>query len=365
MNLRLPARWLRRGLLDPLWLPIVLALEALLVGTIAVCVLVRPLTPRARVLRLAVFAATYLALAVALLLASFGLWLRHPTRRRDGGAWTAAHCRMLTEALDRLARTAVATLGYQVEVDADRGQPPGDRPLIVLARHAGPGDSFTLVQLLLTRLHRRPRVVLKAALQWDPGLDVVLNRLAGCFIASQTGAGDDRTAVIEEHARSLRTGDALLLFPEGANWTPRRHRRAVTRLLRAGRRRAAHRAEQQPRVLPPRPAGTVTCLGARPDADVLLVAHTGLDTLTSPRALWQALPLVDRPMRIRFRWYAADDVPREPEAAQQWLEAQWSAMHAWITAHGHAGDEAPALTPAVHRELASRDPRPAAGLQRD
>ena len=355
----LPPRWLRRGLLDPLWLPVVIALEGLLVATIVVCALVRPLTPRARVLRLAAFGATYLALDAGLLLGSLGLWLRHPTRNRDVEAWTTAHCRLLTRALDRLARTAGATLGYQVEVEAEGVPPTGDRPLIVLARHAGPGDSFTLVQLLLTSLHRRPRVVLKAALQWDPGLDVVLNRLAGCFIASQTGAGDDRTAALEEHARTLKTRDALLLFPEGANWTPRQHRRAVTRLLRAGRRRAAHRAEQQPRVLPPRPAGTTTCLSARPDADVLLVAHTGLDTLTSSRAIWQALPLFDRPMRIRFRWYAAADVPREPEAAQQWLEAQWSAMHAWITAHAPAGGEPPALVPR-HRALrVSRRTHPA------
>ncbi len=339
MKLRLPARWVRRVVIDPLWLPVVVVLEALLLATIVVCVLVRPLTPRARLLRLAAFGATYLLLDLELLIGSFGLWLRHPTRRRDRDAWLAAHCRLLTRALGRLEKTAAETFGYQVEVTAQQLGWSADRPLIVLARHAGPGDSFTLVKLLLSLLHRRPRVVLKAALQWDPGLDVVLNRLAGCFIASHTGAGDDRLAAIEQHARSLGPRDAMLLFPEGANWTPRRHRRAVSRLLRAGRWKAAHRAEQQPMVLPPRPTGTVTCLQARPDADVLLVAHTGLDTLTSVRAVWQALPLSGRPMRIHFQWHDAADVPREPVAAETWLETRWSAMHTWISAQSAVHDE--------------------------
>jgi hypothetical protein len=42
----------------------------------------------------------------------------------------------------------------------------------VVARHAGPGDSFALVWLVLDRLRRTPRVVLKDVLLWDPGLDV-------------------------------------------------------------------------------------------------------------------------------------------------------------------------------------------------
>src|SRR4029450_6899592 len=49
-------------------------------------------------------------------------------------------------------------------------------PVIVLSRHAGPGDSFLLVHQLLSRYRRKPRIVMKAALQFDPGLDVVINR---------------------------------------------------------------------------------------------------------------------------------------------------------------------------------------------
>jgi 1-acyl-sn-glycerol-3-phosphate acyltransferase len=346
MSVPIPPRWLRRGLIDPLWLPVVVVLEACLLTVIAISATVVFLTPRARVLRLAAAAAVYLAVDARLVLGCFGIWLRHPTRGRDDEIWAAAHCRMLRGALDRLEHTAAALLGYQVDARVDAAVLTGDRPLIALARHAGPGDSFTLVRLLLALMHRRPRVVLKDVLQWDPGLDVVLNRLRACFIPSGSASGGSR-ATLRDYAGSLHDRDALLLFPEGANWTPRRHRRAVLGLLRAGRPWAARRAEQQPRVLPPRPAGTLACLGARPDADVLLAAHTGLDTLTSPRAVWQALPLRDRPLRVRLRYYPAAEVPRDPHGAQEWLQGQWSAMHTWITARDRTTNETQA-TPTAH-----------------
>jgi 1-acyl-sn-glycerol-3-phosphate acyltransferase len=220
--------------------------------------------------------------------------------------------------------------GYRAELVGQEIDLAPDRPVIVLARHAGPGDSFTLVHLLLTRSHQRPRVVLKRALQWDPGLDVVLTRLACYFLPSTSGAGEDRIAAVAELAAGLEPGDALLLFPEGANWTPRRHRRAVLRLLRAGRRRKAADVRNRPHVLPPRPGGTLACLAACPKADVLVVAHTGLDTLVNPAQMWEAIPLTGRPMRIRAWHHRNVDVPRDPDDAQLWLDEQWALVNQWI-----------------------------------
>jgi 1-acyl-sn-glycerol-3-phosphate acyltransferase len=205
-----------------------------------------------------------------------------------------------------------------------------DSPVVVLSRHAGPGDSFSLVWLIIDRYGRCPRVVLKEALQWDPGLDLVLNHLSSCFLPSRTGAGDDATDRIEKTARELRAGDALLIFPEGGNWTPHRHSRAVKRLRRAGHVRAARRAAARPNVLPPRPAGTIACLVARPDLDVVVVAHEGVDDLISPSTMWSALPLVNRPMTIHAWRENAENVPREPAAIVDWLDAEWQRVEKWI-----------------------------------
>lgn len=332
MNAWVPPRAVRRVIVDPLWIPLSLLLAVLIAIIDLLGLLLAPLTPPARLPRVCTLALAYLGLDLALLLAAFGLWLRHPSPRREAEHWQVVHCRLLHWALARLLRVAQRLTGFQVIIEPDARPPYSDGPLIVLARHGGPGDSVALIDLLVAELHRRPRVVLKRALQWDPGVDVVLTRLAGCFIPSRSGAGDDQRQALAALAAGLGPHEALLLFPEGGNWTPRRHRGAVRHLLRTGRRRAARAADRHDNVLPPRPAGTVACLLARPDADVLVVAHAGLDTLVTPAQIWQALPVHGRPMRVRWWLCRAADVPREPAAAEQWLQAQWDEVDVQVTA---------------------------------
>ena len=89
-------------------------------------------------------------------------------------------------------RGAERTYGLRVEVDEPEltGEELAarlTRPVIVLCRHAGPGDSFLLVHQLLSVYHRRPRVVMKAALQLDPSVDIVGNRLPNVWIKSRPG----------------------------------------------------------------------------------------------------------------------------------------------------------------------------------
>jgi hypothetical protein len=103
-------------------------------------------------------------------------------------------------------------------------------------------------------------------------------------------------------------------------------------LLRAGRRREARSARARDAVLPPRPGGTLACLQARPDADVLVIAHAGLDTLVTPGQIWRALPVHERPMRVSWWLCPAESVPREDDAAQEWLRRQWDEVDARVVA---------------------------------
>lgn len=328
MSAFLPPRPARRVIIDPLWPFVALALAAIFAVVALLAAIVAPLTPRRRLLRLAMFGLSYLALDVALLLGCFVLWLR-PGRAQ----WDEDHCRLLRWALDRLYDACHRFLGFEVRVEDSPIERPPPGAVIVLARHAGPGDSFALVRLVLTRYRRRPRVVVKAALQWDPGVDVVLNRLSGYFVPSHSGAGEDVADKLSDLAAGLGQYDALIIFPEGGNWTPRRQRRAVRHLWRVGRRRAARHAERMPRVLPPRPAGTLACLGARPDAHVVVVAHTGLDTLVNPGQVWRALPLRDRPMRVSWWCVAPPESVDQPDSAEDWLDRQWRRVDDWVSAH--------------------------------
>jgi 1-acyl-sn-glycerol-3-phosphate acyltransferase len=295
--------------------------------------------------RLALLGALYVLLDALLLVRCAGLWLRHPVAAaRDDERWQEAHLRALRWILATLRAAATTLVGFTILVEEPpavrpRGDDPANppdwrqldgRPVLVLARHAGPGDSFALVELLLSRYGRRPRIVLKEDLRWDPGLDVVLGRLSACFLPAHSDADDDLAERVGGLARGLRGDDAMLLFPEGGNWTPLRYQRALRRLFFRADFGVAADAARNRHVLPPRPAGVLACLAARPDLDVVVVAHSGLDDLVSPVMLWQALPLAGRPMTVRWWYEPASAVPSDPEEQYLWLREQWAIVDSWV-----------------------------------
>jgi 1-acyl-sn-glycerol-3-phosphate acyltransferase len=333
--MRPPPLRVRRAVLDPLWPPAAVVLAILLLVVAAAGALTWPFTRRGRTARLALLAALYVILNAGLLIACTGLWLAHPApSRRDEQRWQDAHASALRRVLATLRAAAGPLLGFRVTLT----EPPDaarlrDTPLLILARHAGPGDSFTLADLLLSRYRRRPRIVLKEILQWDPGLDVVLNRMSACFLPAHPGPDADLPGRLAALARTLTGRDAMLIFPEGGNWTPLRYSRAIARLRGHALRQAAAAAARHPNVLPPRPAGVLACLAARPDLDVVVVAHTGLDDLVSPAQVWRALPLTSRPMTIRWWYQPAAGMPADPAGQLKWLQRQWAMVDAWIQVH--------------------------------
>jgi 1-acyl-sn-glycerol-3-phosphate acyltransferase len=335
---RPPPTAVRRAVLDPLWPPVALVVTALLlvvaaVGGLAWLITKLCLGPKpGRVPRLALLGALYVVLDALLLMRCAGLWLRHPVAAaRDDEDWQEAHLRALRWILATLRSAATSLIGFTIMVE----EPPDLRrldgsPVLVLARHAGPGDSFALVELLLSRYGRRPRIVLKEVLRWDPGLDVVLGRLSACFLPARSDADDDLAERVGGLARGLRGDDAMLLFPEGGNWTPLRYRRALRRLFFRADFGVAADAARNRHVLPPRPAGVLACLAARPDLDVVVVAHSGLDDLVSPAMLWRVLPLAGRPMAVRWWYEPASAVPSDPEEQYLWLREQWAIVDSWV-----------------------------------
>jgi 1-acyl-sn-glycerol-3-phosphate acyltransferase len=322
----------------------------LLLATAAFAGLAAPLTRRRRLLRLALFGALYLVIDVSLVISCAVLWLRCPlAKRRDQASWSRSHQKLLGRGLSVLVGAAGRLLGFAVQVQ----EPPDQEliagcPLLVLARHGGPGDSFALVHLLMSRYQRRPAIVAREELRWDPGLDVILGRLPCCFI--RHGDGTRMATRLTELARDLGADDAILLFPEGSNWTPVRHRRAIIRLTRAGRRQAAADAQSNPNVLPPRPSGVLACLAGRPDLGVAIVAHTGLEDLVSPATVWRALPVTGRPMTVRWWYEPAGTVPDANEDRREWLRLHWAIVDSWIDARKAArSGQLTAISPAPSR----------------
>ena len=332
-----PARWVRRPVSLLLVAALAVAATALPLLLIAATVASLFLPGRWRPLRLLAFALAYLVVEVAGLAMALVLWMASGFGYTIGRpAFQRAHYTLLRVMLAAIDQVARQVFQVRIETDGagwsplDDGVPGSPNAMIVLSRHAGPGDSFLLVRTLLDRDHlRRPRIVLKENLQLDPLVDVYLNRLPSVWIPGRPS--DEVMASIGRLAAGMGDEDALLIFPEGGNFTPGRRLRAIARLRAQGHGDRADQADAMPNVLPPRPGGVQAALAAAPGADVLFVAHTGLEHFSTVRDIWAGLPM-DTTVRLRWDFVPASEVPRDPDDQVDWLYARWSDLDAWITA---------------------------------
>ncbi|MFF5234441.1 1-acyl-sn-glycerol-3-phosphate acyltransferase [Dactylosporangium sp. NPDC000521] len=327
----MPPRWLRRTVLTPVFLAVIVAVLATMPVLLLVAALAAPFgSGRLRALRVTWMLAVYLLLEAVALVVLFGLWvgsgfgwkLRGPRFQRIHYALTGRFLHVLYDQARWALGVKVAVVGTDPDVAA-----PG-RPELVFCRHAGPGDSFLLIHALVNWFDREPRIVLKHTLQWDPVIDVMLNRLPNLFLTD--GGGDP------SHVARLATGlddnDVLVLFPEGGNFTPTRRERAIQRLRDLGLHAMAERAARLRHVLAPRPGGTLAALDAAPGAGVIWVAHTGLDKLLTAGDVWRHLPL---DLTITMRWWSVDaaEVPAGHEQRVDWLYEWWARIDTWIDRH--------------------------------
>jgi 1-acyl-sn-glycerol-3-phosphate acyltransferase len=318
--------------------PTVIAFTILMLTTIPVWLIIAavlsPVVPgRLRPLRLLWLAIMHLVLESIMLIELFGLWIasgfglfiRRPWFERVHYDIAQTYLIIFFREAKRVLRLKIVTRGPTPDAF------PGE-PLLVCCRHAGPGDSFTLMYALMHWYGREPRVVLKDTLAWDPAIDVILNRVPSRFISPNPKAGDDLEAQIGELARNLDQNDAFVIFPEGGNFTPERRQRAIDKLRRLGLEAMASRAERMQNVLAPRPGGVLAALDAAPDADIVLVAHTGLDHLLTVADVWRELPM-DKQIIMRWWRVPRTEIPDGRDERIDWLFSRWEEIDRWIDEH--------------------------------
>jgi len=327
----LPPRWLRRVVFAPLALAVALvALVTLPVAAIVAALASRFVPGRWRPLRLLWFAVVYLAVEAIVLLAAFGLWVA------SGFGWAIrrerfmdAHYRLLAWFLDRVVSVGQRTFDVRLDI-RESGKRQEHAPRLVLSRHAGPGDSFLLVHTVCQR-QRRPRIVLKDTFQWEPMIDTLLGRLPCQFVSPnpRPGAGGELIEGIEELAAGMGDRDSLIIFPEGGNITERRRVRSIAKLEERGRHEDAERARRMRHVMAPRPGGALAALDVCPQAEVVFVAHTGLEDLSSAVDLWRGLPM-DSAVHALTWFVPREEVPASREEQVDWLFTWWKRIDTWI-----------------------------------
>jgi 1-acyl-sn-glycerol-3-phosphate acyltransferase len=341
----LPPRLVRR-LLAPVYLVVYLALLVLSVVLLPVLFLIAlvaslPMQGNYRAVRLLFFFLTYLVFEILALIASFVLWVA------SGFGWKIrsyrfqlAHYGILRRGFVALVRVARRLFHLEITTDAaswsplDDGVPGSDNAMIVAARHAGPGESVLLIETLMNHTHlRKPRMVAKDLLQLDPAIDVLFNRIPNRFINPNPGShGSDVEQEIGVLAAGLTHTDALLIFPEGGNFTDRRRTKAIERLRSYGMEGMAKRAEAMATVLAPKPGGLFAAHTAAPEADMIFVAHTGIEHLSTVRDIWHGLPQ-NKTLYMRWNFIPAADIPDDEDEFVDWLFDWWADIDRWIRSH--------------------------------
>lgn len=235
-----PPTWIRRPVTITVWVAVSLAClisAPLLLGLAA---LASKLMRRPQPKIMARLLLAYSARELTTLAACGALWVLSGagflTRTRY---FELLHWRLLRWLAHGLASFALSLL----EIEVSSVSPPevarvfrADTPLLIFSRHAGPGDTVLLIDELLSRHNRRPSVVFKQALAFDPSIDLIAHRLPHAVL--DTEDREQCEAQIEALAAGLSARGALLLFPEGGNFTEERRASALASLRRKGRCRA-------------------------------------------------------------------------------------------------------------------------------
>ncbi|MFM7735914.1 MAG: lysophospholipid acyltransferase family protein [Alphaproteobacteria bacterium] len=319
-------RWRRRAVTLPGFLVATVLAIALSPALLAAALLVDLFrSPSLPTVRLVLLALVYLVCESVGIVASLFLWLGSigdPERRLR---WFHA---LQDEWAAAIFAAGRRIFGLRVEVEGEDALRPG--PLVLLSRHASLVDTMLPAVHVARRHGLRLRWVLKQELLWDPCLDVVGHVLPNVFVRRGSDDAAREIEAVRSLARDLGPGEGVLIYPEGTRFSPPVLGRALRSLAGADPERA-ERLGGLRHVLPPRPGGTLAVLEACPPADVVVLAHVGLDGAARLGDVWRG-SLVGRRIRVCFRRIAGGEIPASAAERRRWLDAQWLALDEWVDA---------------------------------
>ena len=203
-------------------------------------------------------------------------------------------------------------------------------PMLVLSRHASLIDTLLPGKFVTEPFGIPLRYVLKKELLVDPALDIAGNRLPNVFV-DRGGDTERELVAIRELAATLPDAEGILIYPEGTRYSEAKRVKFTKKVTQSGGAVGELAAGYQ-RVLPPRPAGTLAMLGARP-LDVVVMAHRGLVGFAEIRDIWSG-GLVGSDVQVRFWRIPHSSIPRGSEDRKVWLFTAWSDIDVWVATGG-------------------------------
>ena len=277
--------------LAPVWIPV-----AFVVGAVRRCNYV--------ILRLLMFFWTYLAIEMFGLFCAACIYLITPgnvERRHD--LFFRLECWWGSALFGWISRF----LSLRVSLEGEENILPG--PVLVFIRHASIIDVALPVTYISNGKGLRLRYVFKRELLVDPCIDVAGHASPNYFI-DRGGPASEELAGIRNLGVDLGT-EGVLLYPEGTRFTERKKEIALKRLAKTHP-DLVPLAESFKHCLPPKPGGALTLMEAAPHADVLVVAHRGLEGLAEVTDLLSG-SVVGKEVQISIWRIPAAEIPEGHE----------------------------------------------------
>jgi 1-acyl-sn-glycerol-3-phosphate acyltransferase len=299
--------WLMLTALSPVWIPLAFAVGLFRRRSFVL-------------LRLSMFLWVYLAIELIGLVCAAGIYLiagRNIARRHD--LFFRLECWWGSSLFTWLCRL----LSLSTTVEGEEQILPG--PVLVFIRHASIIDTALPVAFLSKAKGLRLRYVFKRELLVDPCIDVAGHASPNYFI-DRGGSSREELAGIRKLAENL--GDeGVLLYPEGTRFTERKKKIAIERLAKTHP-DLVPVAESFLHSLPPKAGGVLTLLDAAPHADVLIIAHRGLEGLAEVGDLLSGA-VVGQEVQVRIWRINAADIPSEEER-RRWLFDWWKRVDDFV-----------------------------------
>ena len=299
--------WVLLTVLAPVWIPV-----ALVVGVFRRC--------RFVLLRLLMFFWTFLGIEMIGLTCAAGIYLvtlGNDERRQS--LFFDLECWWGTSLFSWLSRY----LSLTTSVQGTQNVLPGH--VLVFIRHASIIDTALPVTFISNATGLRLRYVFKRELLVDPCIDVAGHASPNYFI-DRGGSPAEELAGIRSLATDL--GDqGVLLYPEGTRFTERKKKIALERLHKAHP-ELVPLAESFEHCLPPKPGGALTLMDAAPDADVLIVAHRGLEGLAEVADLLKG-SVVGKRVEISIWRIPSAEIPKG-DARRRWLFDLWKRVDDFV-----------------------------------
>jgi len=239
---------------------------------------------------------------------------RHALTSRIQAFYTAAHFSSVTR-----------IFGLRLRVDGSDALKQGN--FLLFLRHASLIDTL-LPGVLVTLPHGLTlRYVLKRELLYAPCLDIAGHLLRNHFVDRSGVDSVAEQRAVGALATDLPPDAGVVLFPEGTRFSELKRRSLIERsrddaLLHA-------RAQELANVLPVRAGGARALFEAAPEADLVVVAHTGLEGFARLSDVW-AGDLVGRTIEVKVWRFPAASLPAGADARFTFLEERWRELDAWI-----------------------------------